>query len=65
MVKGIKKDVLKSETFKRKRKNIVRDWLYFIVWYVRLKRILKQHNMANTPSGLVDLINSKSRKRQG
>jgi len=36
----VSKKVLKSESFKRKRRNVVRDWLYYIVWYVRLKRIL-------------------------
>ena len=39
-VKSVSKKVLKSESFKRKRRNVVRDWLYYIVWYVRLKRIL-------------------------
>ena len=32
-----------ADGFKRKRKNIVRDWLYYIVWYVRLKKILDKH----------------------
>jgi hypothetical protein len=40
-LQGLSKKVIKSESFKRKRKNIVRDWLYYIVWYVRLKRILE------------------------
>ena len=39
-LKSVSKKVLKSESFKRKRRNVVRDWLYYIVWYVRLKRIL-------------------------
>ena len=25
---------------RRKRKLIVRDWFFFVVWYVRLKRII-------------------------
>jgi hypothetical protein len=25
----------------RKRKLIVRDWMFYVVWYVRLKKILK------------------------
>ena len=39
-LKGVSKKTVKSESFKRKRRNVVRDWLYYIVWYVRLKRIL-------------------------
>lgn len=39
-LKGINKKILKSEKFKRKRRNAVRDWLYYVVWYVRLKKIL-------------------------
>lgn len=30
----------RTDAFKRKRRNLVRDWLYFVVWYVRLRRIL-------------------------
>jgi hypothetical protein len=26
---------------KRKRKLLVRDWFFFVVWYIRLKKILK------------------------
>lgn len=37
------KKELNSESFKRKRRNVVRDWLYYVVWYVRLKRILEHH----------------------
>ena len=34
---------MESTSFKRKRKNVVRDWMYFIVWYIRLKKILDRH----------------------
>lgn len=27
-------------SIKRKRKLIVRDWFFFVVWYIRLRRIL-------------------------
>jgi hypothetical protein len=40
MLKGVSKKIIRSEKFMRKRKNIIRDWLYYIVWYVRLKKIL-------------------------
>jgi hypothetical protein len=59
-IQGLSKDLVKSEKFKRKRKNIVRDWLYFIVWYVRLRRILEQHKIASNPTAFIDLIQSKS-----
>ena len=36
----------------RKRRNIVRDWLFYIVWYVRLKRILESHKQASIPTTL-------------
>jgi long-subunit acyl-CoA synthetase (AMP-forming) len=43
MLEGVSKKIIKSEKFMRKRKNIVRDWMYYIVWYVRLKKILDKH----------------------
>ena len=48
MLKSFSKKTLKSDSFKRKRKNVVRDWFYFIVWYVRLKKILEQHKSATS-----------------
>lgn len=35
-----------SNTFKRKRKLIVRDWFFYIVWYNRLKKLIQ--NMYDT-----------------
>jgi len=61
---GIKKEVVQSEIFQRKRRNVVRDWLYFIVWYVRLKKILEQHKKASSPPSIADMINLKGRKNQ-
>jgi hypothetical protein len=29
-----------SKEFKRKKRLVVRDWFFYVVWYVRLKRIL-------------------------
>lgn len=39
-----------SEKAKLKRKLVVRDWFFYVVWYVRLKKILK--NLYS--SGLLD-----------
>lgn len=61
-IKGLSKELVKSEKFKRKRRNIVRDWLYFIVWFVRLRRILEHHKLASSPTALLDLIQSKRKK---
>jgi hypothetical protein len=55
-VQGFSKKVLKSESFARKRRNVVRDWLYFIVWYVRLKRILDQHKSSALPASPKSLL---------
>ena len=55
-LKNVSKKVLRSETFKRKRRNVVRDWLYFIVWYVRLKRILEQHKSTSNGSSIASLL---------
>jgi hypothetical protein len=60
MVQGFSKKVLKAESFKRKRRNVVRDWLYFIVWYVRLKRILDQHKSTSLPATPKSLLRGKS-----
>ena len=29
------------EAIRRKRKLLVRDWFYYVVWYVRLRRLLR------------------------
>jgi hypothetical protein len=29
------------EPFRRKRKLIVRDWFYYVVWYVRLRKLMR------------------------
>ena len=55
-LKNFNKSVLKSVSFKRKRRNIVRDWLYFIVWYVRLKRILDQHKASSNHTSIFSLL---------
>ena len=59
-VQGFSKKVLKAESFKRKRRNVVRDWLYFIVWYVRLKRILDQHKSSSLPASPKSLLRGKA-----
>lgn len=33
--------LLKNKVLLHKRKLLVRDWLYFVVWSMRLKKILK------------------------
>lgn len=63
-LQNVSKKTLKSESFKRKRKNIVRDWLYFIVWYVRLKRILYQHKRASQPPTAASLLSCHERSKQ-
>ena len=50
------KKQLQSETFARKRRNIVRDWLYFIVWYVRLKKILDKHKETSANISLAQML---------
>ena len=30
-----------KNVLKRKRRLIVRDWFFFVVWYVRLKKIIR------------------------
>ena len=48
-----------SDTFKRKRKNLVRDWMYFIVWYVRLRRILDEHKISSAPASVGSLLSGR------
>lgn len=33
--------IAQKYALKRKRKLLVRDWFFFVVWYIRLKKILK------------------------
>jgi len=56
MLANVSKKTLKSESFKRKRRNIVRDWMYFVVWYVRLKRILNSHKIASSPTSPMSIL---------
>ena len=51
--------VVNSETFKRKRRNVVRDWLYFIVWYVRLRKILDEHKQSTAPASIGSLLSGR------
>lgn len=44
----------------RKRKHIVRDWLYYIVWYVRLKKILDKHKYDQVTTSPISLVFGKS-----
>ena len=37
----VPKNLQNDPMIKRKRKLIVRDWFFYVVWYVRLKRILQ------------------------
>ena len=40
--KYLGKDVQElPEPFRRKRKLIVRDWFYYVVWYVRLRKLMR------------------------
>lgn len=34
-------DLQSKPVLKRKRKLIVRDWFFFVVWYVRLRKIIR------------------------
>lgn len=56
------KKELSTESFRRKRRNIVRDWLYYVVWYVRLKRILEHHKTQSLPSTPTSLFFGQSIK---
>jgi hypothetical protein len=47
---------VQSQSFRRKRKNIVRDWFFFIVWYVRLRKILKHHRSSAITTNLRAMI---------
>lgn len=62
-LRDVSKKAIKSEAFQRKRRNIVRDWLYFIVWYVRLKRILEQHKLSGNGSSISDLLSCKAKSK--
>ena len=39
---NISSELAKNRVVKRKRRLIVRDWLFFAVWYCRLKRLVKE-----------------------
>ena len=53
-----------TEKARRKRRLIVRDWLYLAVWYVRLRKLLKNHysesvlrqKLFSDPTEYADLI---------
>jgi hypothetical protein len=60
MLEGCSKKHIQSEKVMRKRRNIVRDWLYYIVWYVRLKKILDRHKYDQAASSPVSLIFGRS-----
>lgn len=49
----------RTEAFKRKRRNLVRDWLYFVVWYVRLRRILDQHKVSSAPASIGSILSGR------
>ena len=34
-------DLQSKPVLKKKRKLIVRDWFFFVVWYVRLRKIIR------------------------
>ena len=40
MIPGDVQEQLSQEQVKRKRKLIVRDWFFYVVWYVRLRKLL-------------------------
>ena len=40
-ITDVPKHLEKRFTLSKKRKLIVRDWFFFVVWYIRLKKILK------------------------
>jgi hypothetical protein len=56
MLEGVSKKILKSEKFMRKRKNVVRDWMYYIVWYVRLKKILDKHKYDQVSASPISMM---------
>ena len=58
-LRTVSKKKLNSEAFKRKRRNLVRDWLYFIVWYVRLRRILEQHRTSSAPASIGSILSGR------
>lgn len=39
-----------SEAVKRKRRLLVRDWFFYVVWYVRLRRLLNSYYMGGVKS---------------
>lgn len=55
-LRNVSKKTLASEAFKRKRRNLVRDWLYFIVWYVRLRRILSSYRTTSQEASVSSIL---------
>ena len=60
MLEGVSKKIIRSEKFMRKRKNVVRDWMYYIVWYVRLKKILDKHKYDQVSASPVSMLFGRS-----
>ena len=42
----------------RKRKLLVRDWFFYVVWYIRLKRLLNNYYATSSESVMVNFIGS-------
>ena len=40
-ITDVPKHLEKRVVLRKKRKLVVRDWFFFVVWYIRLKKILK------------------------
>lgn len=56
MLQNLNKKQISSAQFKRKRRNIVRDWFYLVIWYVRLKRILEKHKASSASTSMFSLL---------
>ena len=53
---GVPAKIQNKPSVKRKRKLIVRDWFFFIVWYIRLKKIINSvYEKANASSAFLIL----------
>ena len=58
------------ESVRRKRKLLVRDWFYYVVWYVRLRNVERKTptawskfckaNLARDPTRYRDLIRAEA-----
>ena len=40
-ITDVPKKLENRASLKRKRKLVVRDWFFFVVWFIRLKKILR------------------------